>query len=103
MKNKIGSAVVAGFSMGEVICVTSTDKIEEVVGMEDVEENDEVEVVKMWDRGIEGVKVRNVYFEWVEGRYVGRYITERGVLGKRELLEIHQERVKWQDIWEVLG
>lgn len=103
VKNKIGSRSVAAFARGQVVCVTSTDKIEAVDGEEEVEENDPGEVVEMWPSGhLEGANVRNVYFEWVEGERIGGYVTERDEIGKEEVKKIYDERLKWQEIWKVL-
>jgi translation initiation factor 2B subunit (eIF-2B alpha/beta/delta family) len=102
VKNKIGSVAVARTAK-RTLAISSTDKLGEVEMGERVEENDEQEVTGAWRlEGLEGVRVRNVYFEWVSGEDVEGYVTERGVLGKAELKEIHQERLKWEDIWKVL-
>lgn len=107
VKNKIGSKAVAKFAK-RTICVTSTDKL---AAMEEEveEENGSREVSGLWSEGVfvEGeddgsVKVRNVYFEWVEGEDVEGYVTERGILVKEKLLEIFREREKWLEIWKVL-
>ena len=101
VKNKVGSVAAAKFAK-RTICVTSTDKLA-ATGKEEAEENDRKEVTEMWGvDGLDEVLVRNIYFEWVDGEDVDGYITEKGVIGKRELLEIYQEREKWQDIWEIL-
>ena len=84
--------------------MTSTDKLgrQEEKGEE---ENDAGEVTRAWGEvgGSEEWGVRNVYFEWVEGKDVEGYITEVGVLGKRELAEIYREREQWQEVWSVLN
>jgi hypothetical protein len=43
-----------------------------------------------------------VYFEWVAGTDVQGYITEKGILGKRELMDIYLVREGWEQIWNVL-
>lgn len=100
VKNKIGSVTAARFAQ-RTICVTSTDKLG-IVKDDAVEENDPEEVRKMWNERLEGVAIRNVYFEWVAGADVEGYVTERGMLGKKELMEISWVRDKWEQIWEVL-
>ena len=100
VKNKIGSVAATQFTR-RTISVTSTDKLG---ALEDdvIEENDPGEVTKMWGGEIMGINVRNVYFEWVPGANVDGYITERGVLGKTELLTIYEERQRWEYVWRVL-
>jgi len=98
VKNKVGSVAAAKFAK-RTICVTSTDKLAGTEH-EEVEENDRREVTAVWGvDGLDEIVVRNIYFEWVDGEDVDGYITERGVIGRRELLEIYQEREKWHNIW----
>jgi translation initiation factor 2B subunit (eIF-2B alpha/beta/delta family) len=102
VKNKMGSVAVARAAK-RTLAVSSTDKLGEIEMGEQVEENADYEVKMAWpvDR-LDGVRVRNVYFEWVSGEDVEGYVTERGILGRAELKEIHQERLKWEDVWEAL-
>jgi len=123
VKNKIGSLAVAtfGHTYGKkVVCVAATDKLEVREDDEEIEENDEKEVVdglpgavaKGWESvlvklggdeedgiGVHGLRVRNVYFEWVPAEFVEGYVTELGYLGKNDLNEIYVEREAWRDVW----
>lgn len=101
VKNKIGSLAAAKFRHGKAICVTSTDKIEPRDDA-DVEENDPKEVTEKWPLKVKDVRVRNVYFEWVEGELIDLYITEEGVLSHKELSEIAGEREELFKVWVVL-
>jgi len=104
VKNKIGSLAAVRFAK-RTVCVTSTDKLARQQMEEEEEENDVREVTRAWGEveGVEEWKVRNIYFEWVEGRDVEGYVTEVGVLRKRELTEIYRERESWQEVWNLLG
>jgi len=104
VKNKIGSLSAAQNTRGYVWCVASTDKIETGYEME-VEENDVEEVTRMWPWGesVEGVTVRNVYFEWVDGKFIEWYITEQGTLDKQKLKDIYLEREALKGVWNILG
>ena len=106
IKNKIGSLAAAQLAK-RTVCVTSTDKLaRRQLGEEEEEENDVREVTRAWGHMAgegEEWRVRNMYFEWVEGRDVEGYVTEVGVLGKRELAEIYRERELWQEVWTVLN
>ena len=114
VKNKIGSLAVATFAKkhsdgreqeGKVICVTSTDKLEERGDHEEeMEENDAEEVSQIWpvnvDRAL--VTVRNMYFEWVDGGLIDLYMTERGVLSRESISRISQERQELAKVWDIL-
>jgi translation initiation factor 2B subunit (eIF-2B alpha/beta/delta family) len=102
VKNKMGSATAARFARGTVLCISGTDKLDDAEGEE--EENDAEEVVKVWDvEGLSDVRVRNVYFEWVDARDVDTYVTELGVLRFEELEEMIEVRKEWFTVWHVLG
>jgi translation initiation factor 2B subunit (eIF-2B alpha/beta/delta family) len=101
VKNKIGSLALAKFTRGKVIVVTSTDKLASIEE-EKEEENDPGEVTCQWPVKLEGVRVRNVYFEWIDGKLIDSYITEQGVLSHGELSQIAVEREKMHKIWDIL-
>jgi translation initiation factor 2B subunit (eIF-2B alpha/beta/delta family) len=99
VKNKIGSVAVAK-SARRTLTIASTDKLGDVEVDQQIEENDEAEVRVLWNVNVpENVKVRNVYFEWVNGEDVHDYVTERGILAKFELREIYDQRLKWEEVW----
>ena len=101
VKNKIGSLALAKFAKGQVIVVTSTDKLGSLE--EDMEEeNDAGEVIGAWPVKLDGVRVRNGYFEWIEGDLIDFYITERGVLSHGELSRISDEREELLKVWDIL-
>jgi translation initiation factor 2B subunit (eIF-2B alpha/beta/delta family) len=101
VKNKIGSLALAKFAKGQVIVVTSTDKLGSLEE-EMEEENDAGEVTGPWPVKLDGVRVRNVYFEWIEGDLIDFYITERGVLSHGELNQISAEREEMLKVWDIL-
>ena len=102
VKNKIGSVAVAA-AAARTLAITSTDKLGAVEMDEPIEENEEGEVRELWKiDGLEGVAVRNPYFEWVKGENVDAYVTERGILGLTELKDIYFQRLEWEEIWNVL-
>jgi translation initiation factor 2B subunit (eIF-2B alpha/beta/delta family) len=70
-----------------------------------LEENDDKEVMRMWWWGesVEGVTVRNVYFEWVDGKFIEWYITEQGTLDQQKLKDIYLEREALKGVWNILG
>jgi len=102
VKNKIGSVAVA-VAATQTLAISSTDKLGPVEMDEPIEENEEREVRELWKvDGLEGVTVRNPYFEWVKGENVDAYVTERGILGLTELKDIYSQRLQWEEIWNVL-
>lgn len=104
VKNKIGSVAVARAAKRTLV-VSSTDKLRDVEMEEEVEENAPHEVRTVWSTEgdeLKGVKVRNLYFEWVSGEDVDGYVTERGILGKEELKGAVQEKKNWEEVWEAL-
>ncbi|KFZ16977.1 hypothetical protein V501_01966 [Pseudogymnoascus sp. VKM F-4519 (FW-2642)] len=62
------------------------------------EENEASEVTAAWPARakevgeLEGVKVRNPYFEWVPSRFVDVYVTEAGEVGVEGLKKVARER-----------
>lgn len=104
VKNKIGSLALAKFAKGKVIVVTSTDKLASIEDeKEEEEENDAGEVTEQWPVKLDcGVRVRNVYFEWIEGDLIDLYITERGVLSHGQLSLISAEREDMLKVWDIL-
>jgi translation initiation factor 2B subunit (eIF-2B alpha/beta/delta family) len=104
VKNKIGSVAVARAAKRTLV-ISSTDKLGDVEMEEEVEENAPHEVQTVWTSEgdeLNGVKVRNLYFEWVSGEDVDGYVTERGILGREELKEELEEKQKWEEVWEAL-
>jgi translation initiation factor 2B subunit (eIF-2B alpha/beta/delta family) len=101
VKNKIGSLALAKLTRGKVIVVTSTDKLASIEE-EKEEENDPGEVTCQWPVKLEGIRVRNVYFEWIDGNFIDSYITEHGALSHEELSQIAVEREKMHKIWDIL-
>ncbi|KFY24915.1 hypothetical protein V493_04948, partial [Pseudogymnoascus sp. VKM F-4281 (FW-2241)] len=110
VSNKTGSLAAAGLArvVGngcKVVVVCCEEKIlgydgggEELADADGGEENDESEVTAAWPARakevgeLEGVKVRNPYFEWVPRQFVDVYVTEAGEVGLEELKKVARER-----------
>ncbi|KAK5657907.1 hypothetical protein OQA88_2456 [Cercophora sp. LCS_1] len=69
----------------KVVVVGDGEKIA-LPGGEDVEEeNDGRQVSSVWGRGLEGVGVRNVFFEWVDAGLMDAYVMETGEIERQEI------------------
>lgn len=93
VSNKTGSlpAVLAARHVSKNVKVVVVSEKEKVLPFEAPghEENDVGEVTGSWDglgvKSEEGVKVRNVYFEWVDNGLVDAYVTDDGVSGTEDV------------------
>lgn len=114
VSNKTGSLAAAGLAgvVGKgckVVVVCCEEKImgdegggvglaEAEAEAEGGEENEASEVTAAWPARarevgeLEGVKVRNPYFEWVPSRFVDVYVTEAGEVGVDGLEKVARER-----------
>ena len=84
--NKVGTRIVALSAQDQgipfyVVCSTSKFNVMNYLGHGiELEEKDPADVAEL-----EGVKVRNPYFEIVPGRFVTGIITEMGVMERKEI------------------
>ncbi|ELR09029.1 hypothetical protein GMDG_00647 [Pseudogymnoascus destructans 20631-21] len=110
VSNKTGSLAAAGLAptVGngcKVVVVCCEEKImgddgggEGLAETDGGEENEASEVTAAWPARakevgeLEGVKVRNPYFEWVPSRFVDVYVTEAGEVGVEGLKKVARER-----------
>lgn len=110
VSNKTGSLAAAGLARTvgngcKVLVVCCEEKImgddgggEGLAEAYGGEENDSSEVVAAWPARakevaeLEGVTVRNPYFEWVPRRFVDVYVTEAGEVGVEGLEKVARER-----------
>ncbi|KFX93396.1 hypothetical protein O988_06846 [Pseudogymnoascus sp. VKM F-3808] len=117
VSNKTGSLAAAGLAgvVGngcKVVVVCCEEKIMGDGGggeglaeaeAEGGEENEASEVIAAWPARakevgeLEGVKVRNPYFEWVPRRFVDVYVTEKGEVGVDGLEKVAWERAKLEE------
>ena len=107
VSNKIGSlpAAVLAKTLNpncKVLAVFETSKIAHsdfISGHAETEYNDAAEMVSSWPAkslaGLEEkrsqgfqLEVKNAYFEWVPTKYVDVYVSEKGVLGVREIAKL---------------
>lgn len=93
VSNKTGSlpAVLAARHVSRSVKVVVVSEKEKVLPFEAPghEENDATEVSASWgveEAGVGGVKVRNVYFEWVDCELVDVYVTDEGVAGREDVM-----------------
>ena len=118
--NKVGSlsAVLTARAVSQrrprVIVAAETEKISRLGSPHDalVEMNRPDEVAAAWP--IAGaaraallespvVEIVNIFFEWVQGRYVDAYVTERGVIGKEGIAKQSELAAKeWAEVFENL-
>lgn len=110
VSNKTGSLAAAGLAGVvengcKVVVVCCEEKIMGDDGggvglaeAEGGEENEASEVTAAWPARakevgeLEGVRVRNLYFEWVPSRFVDVYVTEAGEVGVDGLEKVARER-----------
>ncbi|OAA51513.1 Initiation factor 2B-related protein [Metarhizium rileyi] len=94
VSNKTGSlpAVLAARHVSRRVRVVVLSEKEKVLPFEAPghEDNDAAEVTLAWDglavAGPRGVRVRNVYFEWVDAALVDVYVTDEGVAGTQDIV-----------------
>ncbi|KAM0250512.1 hypothetical protein ACHAQJ_008603 [Trichoderma viride] len=97
VSNKTGSlpAVLAAKHVSPAVKVVVLSEKEKVLPLEPPghEENDAEELICGWgdvlgsalETGLQGVAVKNVYFEWVPANLVDLYLTEDGIEGKKDI------------------
>ncbi|KHN95882.1 Initiation factor 2B-related protein [Metarhizium album ARSEF 1941] len=100
VSNKTGSlpAVLAARHVSKHVKVVVVSEKEKVLPFEAPghEDNDAGELTEVWDRmGVArgegegapgGVKVSNVYFEWIDNELVDAYVTDEGVSGTEDVM-----------------
>lgn len=89
--NKSGTALLAWAARGHkvpfyVLCETL--KISPRTWSGDMAQLEEKEAKEVWDQSIEGIRVRNFYFDRTLARLVTKVITEQGVMGPREIKQV---------------
>jgi methylthioribose-1-phosphate isomerase len=113
VSNKMGSlaAVLCTRALNpcaKVIIVSETDKIATPGAIEDhgEEHNDADEVSSAWDAQTKdgllgvvknGLKVENVYFEWIPAKYIDIYVTEEGVVNTARIEDISRNKEKLEN------
>ncbi|KAL7914307.1 hypothetical protein GGI35DRAFT_239691 [Trichoderma velutinum] len=111
VSNKTGSlaAVLAAKHVSPDVKVVVLSEKEKVLPFDPPghEENDSEELIRGWkeilgpDAGLQGVRVENVYFEWVPASLVDVYLTEDGAEGTERVeawaLEVQQKADRFFD------
>ena len=86
--NKAGTALVAWAARGQripfyVLCETL--KISPHTWTGDLAQLEEKEAAEVWEQPVQGVTVHNFYFDRTPARLVTAYITEQGMMGKKDV------------------
>jgi translation initiation factor 2B subunit (eIF-2B alpha/beta/delta family) len=89
--NKAGTALLAWAARGHriplyVLCETL--KISPYSWSGDLAQLEEKEPTEVLEQGMPGVSIRNFYFDRTLSRLITAVITEQGVLGKKEIMQI---------------
>lgn len=89
--NKAGTALLAWAARGHKVpfyVLSETLKISPRSWSDDLAQLEEKEAEEVLERPIEGVRVRNFYFDHTPARLVTKIITEQGLMGRRRIEQL---------------